>query len=135
MNVLVDTPVWSWALRNRPVPHVSQEHVNVFRELIQSGRVCLIGPVRQEILSGIRQETQYESLRQHLRAFPDYSPEMQDFELAAQYFNRCRQKGIQGSHTDFVICAMATRYQWQILTPDRDFQYYAQVIDLNLFEM
>ncbi|MGE3727625.1 MAG: PIN domain-containing protein [Candidatus Sericytochromatia bacterium] len=133
MRVLVDTPVWSWALRNRPDPQQRLAFVQIFKELIQEGRVCLIGPVRQEILSGIRQEAQYEALREHLRAFPEYSPDIEDFEMAAGYFNLCRQKGIQGSHTDFLICAMAIRYQWQILTPDHDFQHYAQVLPLKLW--
>jgi len=72
VRVLVDTPVWSWALRNRPDPQQRLAFVQIFKELIQEGRVCLIGPVRQEILFGIRQEAQYEALREHLRAFPDY---------------------------------------------------------------
>lgn len=49
MKVLVDTPVWSLALRRaRPFPAgIVQE----FAELVQEGRVVIIGPVRQELLS------------------------------------------------------------------------------------
>ncbi|MGC4090300.1 MAG: hypothetical protein QM756_20965 [Polyangiaceae bacterium] len=61
MNVLVDTSVWSLALR-RPTSErgaVAAELV----ELIREGRVAMIGAIRQEILSGIRVAEQYRKLR------------------------------------------------------------------------
>ena len=134
MMVLVDTPVWSLALRRKP------EHLNprerqlteTLAELVREGRVQLLGPVRQELLSGIREEAQFRKLRDYLRAFPEHPLEAEDYEEAAHMNNRCRTRGIAGSAIDFLICAAAHRRGWSILTSDRDFQNYASVLPLRL---
>ncbi|HUK48606.1 MAG TPA: hypothetical protein VLW06_13475 [Terriglobales bacterium] len=56
MNVLVDTPVWSLALRRRRQVLSSEESrmCNALAELIREGRVLMIGSIRQELLSGMR---------------------------------------------------------------------------------
>jgi len=134
MTVLVDTPVWSLALRRRP-EHLSESQqglVNVLAELIREGRAQMLGPVRQELLSGIREETQYKRIRDYLRAFREPSLEAEDYEDAARMSNRCRSGGIAGSPVDFLICAAAHRRGWTIFTTDRDFQNYASVLPLRL---
>jgi len=92
----------------------------------------MLGPVRQELLSGVRTEEQFETLRDHLRAFPDVSLEAEDYEEAAAFFNRCRAKGLQGSNTDFLICATAVRRGLGILTTDADFAHFARVLPIEL---
>ncbi len=67
MNVLVDTSVWSLALR-RKAPHGTSAERELV-ELISEGRVLMIGAIRQELLSGIRATAQFEKLRDSLRAF------------------------------------------------------------------
>ena len=134
MTVLVDTPVWSLALRLRP-EHLSESPqglVNVLAELIREGRAQMLGPVRQELLSGIREETQYKRIRDYLRAFREPSLEAEDYEDAARMSNQCRSGGIAGSPVDFLICAAAHRRGWTIFTTDRDFQNYASVLPLRL---
>ena len=129
MNVLVDTSVWSLALRRRKALHpVAGE----LRDLIEDGRVVMVGAVRQELLSGIRLATDFVRLRDHLRAFPDEPVTAADHERAAEMFNRCRSKGIQGSNTDFLLCAVAERHAWAIFTTDRDFDRFAPVIPVRL---
>jgi predicted nucleic acid-binding protein len=134
MMVLVDTPVWSLALRRKPEQLSPRERqiTAALAELIREGRVQLVGPVRQELLSGIREETQFRKLRDYLRAFPEHSLEAEDYEEAAHMNNRCRTRGIAGSAIDFLICAAAQRRGWMILTTDRDFQNYASVLPLRL---
>lgn len=132
MRVLVDTPVWSLALRRappRPDPIIAQ-----FAELIRDGRACIIGAIRQEILSGMKSGSQYERLREHLRAFPDIALSTADYEQAARHFNQCRAKGIQGSNTDFLICATARRRGLAILTTDGDFEAYSRILDVRLYQ-
>jgi predicted nucleic acid-binding protein len=134
MTVLVDTPVWSLALRRRP-EHLSESQqglVNVLAELIREGRAQMLGPVRQELLSGIREETQYKRIRDYLRAFREPSLEAEDYEDAARMSNQCRSGGIAGSPVDFLICAAAHRCGWTIFTTDRDFQNYASVLPPRL---
>lgn len=92
----------------------------------------MIGPVRQEILSGIKERAQFDKLREHLRAFPDVEIASHDYEEAASAFNRCREKGIQGSNTDFLICAVAARHEFDIFTTDDDFKHFARVLPITL---
>jgi predicted nucleic acid-binding protein len=131
MSVLVDTSVWSLAFRRRdPVSHPA---VAELRGLIWETRACLIGPVRQELLSGIREPSQFQKLRQHLGAFPDLGLSTPDYERAAEFFNLCRARGVQGSNTDFLLCAAAERHGVPILTTDGDFPIYARHLPIELY--
>ena len=130
MNVLVGTSVWSLALR-RPAAQGSSETAELI-ELIREGRVAMIGAIRQEILAGIRAPEQYKKLRDRLRAFSDESVDEADYEEAATCFNRCRAKGLQGSNTDFLICAVSMRRKLAILTTDKDFDGFARVLGFEL---
>jgi len=135
MMVLVDTSVWSVALRRQAGQLTAGEGAvrEELAELIREGRAGLIGPVRQELLSGIRTGAQYQRLRQHLRAFPEPQLAVEDYEEAAQANNRCRAQGVSGSAIDFLICAIAMRRNWHIFTTDRDFVNYARVLPLGLY--
>ena len=130
MRVLVDTSVWSLALR-RNLPADGPE-VSELIELIREVRVQMIGPVRQEILSGIKSQVQFRKLRDHLRAFPDLQLTTRDYESAAEFFNLCRGKGIQGSNTDFLICAIAARHKIPIFTTDGDFTLFQPHLPIML---
>jgi len=130
MNVLVDTSVWSLALR-RPAAHGSSETSELV-ELIREGRVAIIGAIRQEILSGIKASEQYRKLRDRLRAFSDETLDETDYEEAATCFNRCRARGLQGSNTDFLICAVSMRHRLALLTTDKDFTGFAKVLGFEL---
>lgn len=131
MNVLVDTSAWSLALRRSASP--ADPVVENLRELIEESRAHLIGPIRQEILSGIREQAQYEVLRDTLRSFPDLEILSADYERAAEMFNQCRRQGLQGSNTDFLICAVAERLNLSILTTDQDFQLFQAHIPLTWY--
>ena len=137
MNVLVDTPIWSLALRRRraDLSARDQKLVTALRELIQEGRAQIVGPIRQEILSGMREVAHYGNVRDQLRAFPEPLLEAGDYEEAAQMSNQCRSRGISGSPIDFLICAVAQRYHWQIFTTDRDFENYGRVIPVASYSI
>ena len=130
MMALVDTPVWSLALRRargQPEPPALE-----LVELIRDGRAVIIGPIRQELLSGVKTSQQYDLLREHLRAFPDLPLATEDFEVAASFFNECRAKGVQGSNTDYLICAAAARRHLSIFTTDGDFSLFAKILHVDL---
>jgi predicted nucleic acid-binding protein len=135
MIVIVDTPVWSLVLRRRSgdLSASEQSLAKALTELIREGRVQIVGPIRQELLSGIRQEGQFEKIRQYLGAFPEPLLEVADYEEAARMSNQCRARGISGSAVDFLICAAAHRHKWAIFTTDLDFQRYASVLPLGLY--
>ncbi len=132
MNVIVDTCVWSYALRRQPAANAAV--VDELQVLIMAFRVQMLGVIRQEILSGIRSDAQFAQLKTLLRSFPDRPVLTEDYERAAEYFNLCRSKGIQGSNTDFLICAVAVRTQHLIYTTDRDFEYYARYLPIRLYQ-
>jgi predicted nucleic acid-binding protein len=129
MKVLIDTSVWSLALRRRAPAHAA---VDELRRLVVQGRAGIVGPVRQEILSGIRDRAVFERLRDHLRAFPDEPITSVDYERAADCLNICRAKGIQGSNTDFLLCAVAERLRSPIFTTDDDFLTFSRVLPVRL---
>ena len=131
MKVLVDTSVWSLALRRRA--KVQDPLVEELRHLIDEGRVAIIGPIRQELLSGIQRANAFERLRDHLRGFEDERVETADFEREAEHFNTCRHKGVQGSNTDFLICATAERRNLPILTTDADLDRFARLLPITLY--
>jgi len=130
VNVLVDTSVWSLSLgRAKRVDDTAPKELG---ELIREGRVVMMGPIRQELLSGIKVKSQFEQLRDHLRAFSDLTLESADYEEAAEAFNRCRERGIQGSNTDFLICSSALRRGLAVYTTDKDFLQYEKLLKLKL---
>jgi predicted nucleic acid-binding protein len=131
VNVLVDTSIWSAAFRRRAA--VDAAPVSTLRQLIEDGRAALVGPIRQELLSAIRDAAQFERLKDRLAAFPDERIERQDYERAAEYFTVCRGRGIHGSNTDFLLCAVAHRHAMPIFTDDGDFARYSKIIDVPLF--
>jgi predicted nucleic acid-binding protein len=135
VNVLVDTPVWSLALRRRSVDLGPQERLltRSLYELVREGRVQVLGATRQEILSGIRDESVFRRIRNDLRAFSDVPLEVGDYEEAARMSNQCRGAGVASTSVDMLICAVALHHDWQIFSTDRDFTHYAAVLPIQLF--
>lgn len=137
MSVLVDTCVWSVALRRRAArargaDAASDTIVRELTALVEEGRVAMLGVVRQELLSGIRDAQHFDRLRERLRAFPDLTLETADYEDAAAFHGRCRARGVQGSAIDFLICAVAARRELPIFTTDADFERYARHLPIAL---
>ena len=134
MNVLVDTSVWSLAFRRKPGDLNPQEKsiVAELSELIVEGRPRIIGLIRQELLSGIKSATQYESLRLMLRAFPDEAIQTPDHEAAAKASNECRSKGVVVSLVDVLICSIAISRGWSIYSTDPDFKNYDAILPIAL---
>lgn len=146
-GVIIDTCIWSLALRGK-----TPRNIKVAEELatlIKENRAKIIGLIRQEILSGYSdwrsqsdvqstanresRLTRYEKLRSKLKPFPNEQVIDIDYETAAEYSNICRSKGIQGSHIDFLICAVSNRLKMKIYTSDKDFTFYSQHLPIALY--
>ena len=128
--VLIDTCIWSLALRGK-----SPRDISVSKELIKlihAEKAKIIGCIRQEVLSGYSDFKQYSKLKDKLVYFPNEPIIDNDYLLAAEFSNLCRQKGIQGSHIDFLICAVASRLEISIYTSDKDFKLYSCHIPIKL---
>jgi len=63
VRVLVDTCAWSLLLRRKNKTDLSEEEKSLLASLteaIKDVRVAIIGPIRQEVLSGIKELAQFE---------------------------------------------------------------------------
>jgi hypothetical protein len=133
LKVLVDTPIWSYALRSQDKKY--QPEIDALTSLIRDQKAIIIGPIRQEILSGYSDMHKYRIIKDKLSYFKNAPIVDADYELAAEFSNKCRKKGIQGSHIDFLICAIANRIDIPIFTNDNDFKHYQKVIPIKLYKI
>ena len=133
MSTIVDTSVWSIALR-RPERESTPEPATIaLREIVTRGQpVALPGIVLQELLSGVRSEAEFDRLREVLAPFDVvYATEDHHIE-AARIFNRCRAQGIATSAPDALIAATAVVESGKLLTCDRDFAHIAKAVELRV---
>jgi predicted nucleic acid-binding protein len=133
-GILVDTSVWSLAFRKRTRNANEEMIAGYLAKIIRDFLAIVIGPIRQELLSGIPDSAKYEELREKMTVFPDYQIHTVDYELAARFHNECRKNGVQGSHIDFLICAVAHNNDFAIFTLDNDFSYYEKYIKIEMIK-
>lgn len=132
--VLVDTSIWSLALRRRAVDlsHEERALTQTLYRLVKEGQIRLLGSTRQEVLSGIREESQFRRIRDHLGDFPSIALDEHDYEEAARISNLCRRAGISGLPVDMLMCSVSLRNGWEIFTTDQDFKQYQHVVHIRL---
>jgi predicted nucleic acid-binding protein len=121
-KLIVDTCVWSLWLRRRNQSLLStqdQQLLNELRQAIENRRTAILGPIRQEILSGIRDAAQFAKTASLLDPFLDEPIVPSDYIEAAKLFNLCRDHGIQYGPVDILICTVAARNHFEILTCDQ----------------
>ena len=133
MRVLVDTSVWSLALRKKgPADHPA---VASLTELLRAGEdVCLIGLVLQEVLQAFRSEASYRTILRHLEPFPLLALERNDHVRSAALHRRCAARGIAASTADCRIASAAIGHGCQLLSADGDFELIERVSDLELLK-
>ena len=78
----------------------------------------MIGPIRQELLSGINEQSRFEKLRTALEAFRDETIDTLDYEAAARCYNLCRSRGAECGPVDILICAVAVQRKCSVLAND-----------------
>jgi predicted nucleic acid-binding protein len=131
MKTIVDTCVWSLALRRQDPSKMAAgdlQMITQLQEAIREGRVIIIGPIRQEILSGIRDRARFAKTQALLDPFLDEKIAVEDFVQAARLFNLCRDHGVECGTIDILICAVAARKQYGILTYDQGLKRCMKVL-------
>jgi predicted nucleic acid-binding protein len=103
--------------------------VTALSEAIRDGRIAMIGPVRQELLSGISDTAQFEKLRSTLESFADEPITTAIYVEAARLDNLCRTRGVQCGEVDMLLCAAAQHYGWTILTCDAGLLRCIEVVE------
>jgi hypothetical protein len=133
--VIVDTSVWSLALRRQRKDLSPQQKslVLLLRDLIVIGDAILLGVVRQELLTGMASQVAFDTVRQQLHDFDDMPPDIDDYERAAGSANACALHGISASIADMLICSVAAGRDLPILTTDSDFKRYARHLPIKLY--
>ena len=131
---VVDSSVWSIAYRRSGSSRSAAEERTfaAWRTLVEAERATLIGPIRQELLSGLREPSHFARLRWTIDDFELLAIDAHTFDLAASFSNRCRSAGIAVSAIDMTICAAAAEHGFPILTLDADFTRYATVLPIAL---
>ncbi len=132
MIVVIDSSVWSFILRRR-LPDASNPWVHAFREHVSGDdAIVLLGPILQELLSGLRWPRDFERLLKALDPFPLVPLERGTHILAARISNQCRRRGVQTTAGDCLIAAGCVEYGYPLLTADQDFARIARHCDLRL---
>ncbi|MCK5707728.1 MAG: PIN domain-containing protein [Candidatus Aureabacteria bacterium] len=131
MKVLVDTCIWSAVLRHKKPDSAL---IKKMKDLIDDGRVTIVGPIRQELLSEVYNLKQFNHLKEILSSFEDIPLKTKHFVTAAEFSNTCRAKGIQGSTIDYLICAVAHLENLTIFTTDKDFEHYKKYLSIQLIK-
>lgn len=132
MSLLVDTSVWSLALRRDAVQR--EPEVAVLRDaLLGADQVFITGFVLQELLQGFAGPKARDNLIERLAALAFLSPDREDHIEAADVRNTCRRHGVQIGTIDALLIQLCRRHDLVMLTTDKDFQMAAPHIDFRLW--
>lgn len=132
MSLLVDTSVWSLALR-RDAPS-SMAEVRALRAALESGEtVVCTGVVLQELLQGFTGPKARVEILQRFSALPFVSPDRTDHVDAAELRNHCRRKGVQLATIDALIAQLCIRHDLTLLSTDADFGHAARICPLRVW--
>ena len=120
MTLLVDTSVWSLALRRDEVSRGPE--VGALRQALESGElVVTTGLVLQELLQGFAGPRARGEIIERFAALPLIAPDRQDHIDAAALRNRCRRAGAQIGTIDALLAQLCVRHELVLLTADNDF--------------
>jgi hypothetical protein len=133
MRILVDTSVWSLALRRKDSS--DNREAEILKRLIEEGEeIYLIGIILQEILQGVRKQKDFKRLREYFEPFPIIEIRREDYIKAAQLKNHLISKGIQISTINALIATTAINYRCILFTADSGFTYIAKHTSLKLLK-
>lgn len=132
MTLLVDTSVWSLALRRDGA--VSEPAVLALHDaLVGAELVVTTGLVLQELLQGFSGPKARESLIERFSALPLVQPDRDDHVAAAELRNRCRRAGVQLGTIDALLVQLCVRHDLTLLSTDLDFRHAAKHCPLRLW--
>lgn len=132
MTLLVDTSVWSLALRRDGA--VETKEVIALREALDGAdSVVTTGLVLQELLQGFSGPKAKEAIIERFGALPLIQPDRQDHVAAAEVRNACRRAGVQIGTIDALLVQLCGRYEMTLLSSDKDFANAARHVPFRLW--
>lgn len=132
MTLLVDTSVWSLALR-RDIEATEPEVQELKDALFGSNLVVTTGLVLQELMQGFSGAKAQTQIIERFAALPLLQPDRDDHIGAAVLRNACRQAGIQIGTIDALLAQLAIRHGLTLLTTDKDFTHAAKHCALRVW--
>ena len=131
INCLLDTSVWSEALR-RKNNSLKSENTYLYHLIQNEENIFITGVIIQELLSGIKNEKTFLELKEILLNFEIIEPEMEDYIFAANLQNNMSAKGIQATTVDLLLVSIALRRNYYLLSYDKDFTFISKHTELKL---
>ena len=132
MTLMVDTSVWSLALRRDST--VETKEVIALREALDGvDSVVTTGLVLQELLQGFSGPKAKETIIERFGALPLIQPDRQDHVAAAEVRNACRRNGVQIGTIDALLVQLCSRYEMTLLSSDQDFANAVQHVPFRLW--
>lgn len=127
--VVVDTSVWIDFFRGR-----GTREVEILERCARAiRRVCVCGPVLQEVLQGLRDDREFRRTRLRLSKFTFLDATRETYSRAASLYRTMRKKGFTLGRFDAVIAGICLSHDLPLLTSDRrDFEPLARHAGLRL---
>lgn len=132
MTLLVDTSVWSLALR-RDGSTAAREVIALREALNGADAVVTTGLVLQELLQGFSGPRDKVAVIERFGALPLIQPDRQDHVAAAEIRNVCRRNGVQVGTIDALLIQLCGRFELTLLSTDKDFANAAPYIPFKLW--
>lgn len=124
MTLLVDTSVWSLALRRDA--SASAPEVQLLQDALQGADVVVTtGLVLQELLQGFSGPKSRAQIIERFVALPLVQPDREDHVAAADLRSTCRRAGVQVGTIDALLAQLCIRHDLTLLSTDNDFKLAA----------
>jgi len=132
VSLLVDTSVWSLALRRDA--EGSTQAVEVLRSALEGAdQVVTTGLVLQERLQGFAGPKARSQLIERFAALAFLQPDREDHIEAAEVRNTCRRNGVQIGTIDAVLIQLCLRHDLVMLSTDNDFRSASRHVKFRLW--
>jgi predicted nucleic acid-binding protein len=132
MSLLVDTSVWSLALRRDAPPDVPE--VRALRHALAGGEiVATTGVILQELLQGVVPERVRTQIIETFAALEYLAPSREDHIAAAGVRHTLRSAGVQVGTIDALIAHLSIAGGHSLLTTDKDFLAASSHVGLRLW--
>lgn len=117
--ILVDTSVWVDFLRGEDSPQCRMLH----RLIEDEEDISMTEIIFTEILQGIKNDREFQTIKDYLLDFPLYRPKgIETYLHAARIYRDCRKKGKTVRRTvDCIIAAICIENNLTLLHKDSDF--------------
>jgi len=132
MTLLVDTSVWSLALR-RDIQAAEPPVQQLRKALLGSEIIVTTGLILQELLQGFLGPRAQTQIVERFAALPLLQPDRDDHINAAILRNTCRRAGVQLATVDALLAQLCIRHDVMLLTTDKDFTHATEHCPLRVW--